>query len=359
MKTLLVQLAKRSYPIHIGSGLLSQGMLIRERLKKERICIVTDDRVGPLYLEKLKGALKPLQVESVTLPHGEENKDWETLDLIFTALLKSGYGRDSALIALGGGVVGDLTGFAAACYQRGIPYVQVATTLLAQVDSAVGGKTAINHRYGKNMIGAFHQPLVVLSDLATLDTLDARQMGAGLAEVIKYGLIKDIRFFEWLEANIQALVARDEDALTHAVVRSCEIKSAIVAADERDEGERALLNLGHTFGHAIETALGHGEWLHGEAVAVGLVLAAALSVRQGNFKATEYRRLCRVLERAGLPTAPPDNISPEEIRKHMSRDKKVVAGKLRLVLPKSIGSAVVTNEFDEKALMATLEAEPL
>jgi len=359
MKTLLVQLAKRSYPIHIGAGLLNQGMLIRERLQKERICIVTDDRVGPLYLEKLKAALKPLTVESVSLPHGEENKDWETLDLIFTALLKSGYGRDSALIALGGGVVGDLAGFAAACYQRGIPYVQVATTLLAQVDSAVGGKTAINHRYGKNMIGAFHQPLVVVSDTATLDSLDARQMGAGLAEVIKYGLIKDIRFFEWLEANIQALVARDEEALDHAVVRSCEIKAAIVAADEREEGERALLNLGHTFGHAIETALGHGEWLHGEAVAVGLVMAAALSVRQGSFKPTEYRRLCRLLERAGLPIVPPDNLSAEEMRKHMGRDKKVLAGQLRLVLPKSIGQAVVTTEFDDKALQATLEAEPL
>ena len=248
MKTLLVQLAKRSYPIHIGAGLLSQGMLIRERLQKERLCIVTDDRVGPLYLEKLRASLKPLVVESVALPHGEENKDWENLDLIFTALLKSGYGRDSALIALGGGVVGDLTGFAAACYQRGIPYVQVATTLLAQVDSSVGGKTAINHRYGKNMIGAFHQPLVVIADTATLNTLDARQLGAGLAEVIKYGLIKDIHFFEWLEANIQLLMAKDEEALDRAVVRSCEIKSAIVAADEREEGERALLNLGHTFG---------------------------------------------------------------------------------------------------------------
>ena len=359
MKTLLVQLAKRSYPIHIGAGLLNQGMLIRERLKQERICIVTDDRVAPLYLEKLKAALKPLAVESVTLPHGEENKDWEALDLIFTALLKSGYGRDSALIALGGGVVGDLTGFAAACYQRGIPYVQVATTLLAQVDSAVGGKTAINHRYGKNMIGAFHQPLVVISDTATLDTLEPRQLSAGLAEVIKYGLIKDSRFFEWLEANIQSLVARDEDALDHAVVRSCEIKSAIVAADEREEGERALLNLGHTFGHAIETALGHGEWLHGEAVAVGLVMSAALSVRQGSFKPTEYRRLCRLLERAGLPITPPDNLSAAEMRKHMARDKKVLAGQLRLVLPKSIGQAVVTTEFDDKALQATLEAEPL
>jgi len=359
MKTLLVQLAQRGYPVHIGAGLLNQGMLIRERLKQERLCIVTDDRVGPLYLEKLKTALKPLTVESVALPHGEENKDWDTLDLIFTALLKSGYGRDSALIALGGGVVGDLTGFAAASYQRGIPYVQVATTLLAQVDSAIGGKTAINHRYGKNMIGAFHQPLVVLSDVATLDSLDNRQLAAGFAEVIKYGLIKDIRFFEWIEANIQALVARDEDALTHAVVRSCEIKSAIVAADEHEHGERALLNLGHTFGHAIETSLGHGEWLHGEAVAVGLVMCAALSVRQGNFKPTEYRRLCRLLERAGLPIAPPDNISAEEMRKHMSRDKKALAGHLRLVLPQSIGSAVVTSDFDDEALQATLEAEPL
>ena len=359
MKTLLVQLGKRSYPIHIGAGLLNQGMLIRERLQKERLCIVTDDRVGPLYLEKLRASLKPLVVESVALPHGEENKDWETLDLIFTALLKSGYGRDSALIALGGGVVGDLTGFAAACYQRGIPFVQVATTLMAQVDSSVGGKTAINHRYGKNMVGAFHQPLVVIADTATLDTLDARQMASGLAEVIKYGLIKDIHFFEWLEANIQSLVARDEEALDKAVVRSCEIKSAIVAADEREQGERALLNLGHTFGHAIETALGHGEWLHGEAVAAGLAMAAALSVRMGTFKATEHRRLCRLLERAGLPIAPPDNVSPEEMRKHMARDKKARDGKLRLVLPKSIGQAVVTDQFDDKLLQATLENEPI
>ena len=359
MKTLLVQLGKRSYPIHIGAGLLSQGMLIRERLQKERLCIVTDDRVGPLYLEKLRASLRPLNVESVTLPHGEENKDWENLDLIFTALLKSGYGRDSALLALGGGVVGDLTGFAAACYQRGIPYVQVATTLLAQVDSSVGGKTAINHRYGKNMIGAFHQPLVVIADTATLNTLDARQLGAGLAEVIKYGLIKDIHFFEWLEANIQLLMAKDEEALDRAVVRSCEIKAAIVAADEHEQGERALLNLGHTFGHAIETALGHGEWLHGEAVAVGLVMAAALSVRQGNLKATEYRRLCRLLERAGLPIAPPDNVSPEEMRKHMARDKKVRDGKLRLVLPKSIGQAEVTEDFDDAMLEATFENEPM
>jgi 3-dehydroquinate synthase len=359
VKTLLVQLGKRSYPIHIGGGLLNQGMLIRERLQKERLCIVTDDRVAPLYLEKLKSALKPLVVESVTLPHGEENKDWEALDLIFTALLKSGYGRDSALLALGGGVVGDLTGFAAATYQRGIPYVQVATTLMAQVDSSVGGKTAINHRYGKNMVGAFHQPLVVIADTQTLDTLDARQLSAGLAEVIKYGLIKDSRFFEWLEANIQSLMARDEDALDHVVVRSCEIKSAIVAADEHEKGERALLNLGHTFGHAIETALGHGEMLHGEAVSVGLVMAAALSVRQGQFKPTEYRRLCRLLERAGLPIVPPDNISSQEMRKHMGRDKKALAGQLRLVLPKSIGHAVVTTEFDDAALEATLEAEPV
>src|SRR5215472_6449955 len=236
MKTLLVQLAKRSYPIHIGAGLLNQGMLIRERLKHERICIVTDDRVAPLYLEKLKASLKPLTVESVTLPHGEENKDWETLDLVFTALLKSGYGRDTALIALGGGVVGDLTGFGAACYQRGVPYVQVPTTLLARVDSSVGGKTAINHRYGKNMIGAFHQPQVVVADTGTLDTLEARHFSAGMAEVIKYGIIKDSRFFEWLEANIQSLMARDEEALDHVVVRSCEIKAAIVAADEREQG---------------------------------------------------------------------------------------------------------------------------
>jgi 3-dehydroquinate synthase len=359
MKTLLVQLGKRSYPIHIGAGLLGQGTLIRERLQKERICIVTDDRVAPLYLEKLRAGLRPLIVESVTLPHCEENKDWETLDLIFTGLLKNHYSRDSALIALGGGVVGDLTGFAAACYQRGIPYVQVPTTLLAQVDSSVGGKTAINHRYGKNMVGAFHQPLVVVADTATLKTQDDRQLGAGLAEVIKYGLMADGRFFEWLEGNIQALMARDEDALDHAVVRSCEIKAAIVAADEREQGQRELLNLGHTFGHAIETALGHGEWLHGEAVAVGLVMAAALSVRLGTFKTAEHRRLCRLLERAGLPIEPPGNVEAAELRKHMAQDKKVRGGKLRFVIPESFGRAKVSSEVDEAALEATLENEPV
>ena len=357
MKTILVQLGKRSYPIHIGGGLLGQGTLIRERLQKERLCIVTDDRVAPLYLEKLRQGLRPLTVESVTLPHGEENKDWETLDLIFTGLLKNHYSRDSALIALGGGVVGDLTGFAAAVYQRGIPYVQVPTTLLAQVDSSVGGKTAINHRYGKNMVGAFHQPLVVVADTGTLNTLDARQFGAGLAEVIKYGLIADDRFFEWLESHIQDLTARDEDALNHAVVRSCEIKASIVAADEREQGQRELLNLGHTFGHAIETALGHGEWLHGEAVAVGLVMAAALSVRLGTFKSAEYRRLCRLLERAGLPIALPGNLDAAELRKHMTHDKKVRAGKLRLVIPQSFGRAVVSDDFDDDALEATLESQ--
>ena len=359
MKTLIVQLGKRSYPVHIGTGLLQQGTLIRERLKEQRVCIVTDDRVGPLYLDKLRQGLKPITVESITLPHGEENKDWETLDLIFTGLLKSHYGRDTALIALGGGVVGDLAGFAAACYQRGIPYLQVATTLLAQVDSSVGGKTAINHRYGKNMIGAFHQPLVVLADVGTLSTLEDRQLGAGLAEVIKYGLMADLHFFEWLEANIQALVARDEEALTRAVVRSVEIKSNIVTADEKEEGQRALLNLGHTFGHAIETATGHSEWLHGEAVSVGMLMAAALAVRQGSLKAAEYRRLSRLLERAGLPIEPPDNVDADELRKHMAHDKKVRGGKLRLVIPKGIGAAMVTSDFDDKALQATLENEPL
>ncbi|HEX5340188.1 MAG TPA: 3-dehydroquinate synthase [Gammaproteobacteria bacterium] len=359
MKSLTVNLGARSYPIHIGTGLLDQPELFKPHLDGAAVCIVSDDKVAALYLERVQRTLADLKPHHVILPNGEQNKHWQTLDRIFTFLLKNELGRDSALIALGGGVVGDLTGFAAACYQRGIPYLQVPTTLLAQVDSSVGGKTAINHRYGKNMIGAFHQPQAVIADTGVLASLDARELSAGLAEVIKYGLMADADFFLWLEANIQALLARDSESLNYAIYRSCEIKAKVVAADERETGQRELLNLGHTFGHAIEVGMGYGEWLHGEAVAAGMMLAAALSVRIGWLSAAEYRRISRLLERAGLPVKAPDTLAPADFMQHMQRDKKVRDGRLRLVLPHGIGRAVVSADFEPAALADTLAGNPL
>src|SRR5512139_1446607 len=283
MQTLTVNLGDRSYPIYIGSGLLDQADLILPHLAQKRAAVVTNTTVAPLYLERLTSTLAAAGVAatSVVLPDGEACKNWETLNLIFDALLTQRAERKTTLIALGGGVIGDMTGFAAACYQRGMPFIQVPTTLLSLVDSSVGGKTAINHPLGKNMIGAFYQPKLVLADISTLDTLPDRELKAGLAEVIKYGLIRDPEFFVWLEENIERLLARDRDALAYAVHRSCANKAEVVAADERETGERALLNLGHTFGHAIETGLGYGEWLHGEAVAAGTLIAAELSCRLG------------------------------------------------------------------------------
>lgn len=358
MKSLTVQLGLRSYPIHIGAQLLDQPELFRLHLHGA-VCIVTDDKVAPLYLERLQRTLADFKPRSVILPNGEQNKHWQTLDRIFTYLLKNEFSRDSTLIALGGGVTGDLTGFAAACYQRGIPFLQVPTTLLAQVDSSIGGKTAINHRYGKNMIGAFHQPQAVIADTGTLASLEAREFSAGLAEVVKYGLMADADFFLWLETNIQNVLKRDTDILQHAIFRSCEIKASIVAADEREQGTRERLNLGHTFGHAIEVALGYGEWLHGEAVAVGMMLAAALSVRIGWLSAAEYRRIGRLLERVGLPTKPPASLTPAQFMQHMQHDKKVRDGRLRLVLPHGIGKALVSDDFDASALADTLAGKPL
>jgi len=355
MHTLTVALGDRSYPIHIGTGLIANGGLIAERLPQKRAAVITNKTVAPLYLAGLQQALAAHGVETfaVTLPDGEAHKDWQTLNGIFDVLLEHRCERRTALIALGGGVVGDLTGFAAAVYQRGVPFVQVPTTLLAQVDSSVGGKTAINHPLGKNMIGAFYQPLVVLSDTATLATLPPREYSAGLAEVIKYGLIRDRAFFDWLERNVSRLMQRDADALAHAIERSCAIKAEIVALDEREDGVRMHLNLGHTFGHAIETALGYGSWLHGEAVAAGMVAAARVSQQMGALGLDDVGRIVRLLGEAGLPTAAPE-LGLERYLELMGHDKKVRGGRIRFILLERLGAATVTADVPPSALAAVL-----
>lgn len=357
MHTLDVALGERAYPIHIGRGLLDDPALILGRLQAPRVAIVTNDRVGPLYLSRLQGALEGngVRVDSVVLPDGEAYKDWQTLNLIFDALLGARCERSTTVIALGGGVVGDMAGFAAATYQRGVPFIQIPTTLLAQVDSSVGGKTAINHPLGKNMIGAFYQPRLVIADTATLDTLPERELKAGLAEVIKYGLIRDLPFFDWLEANIDSLLERDPAALAWAIERCCRNKAEVVAADETEKGERALLNLGHTFGHAIETALGYGTWLHGEAVAAGTVMAAELSRRLGWLHGAQVERVRTLLHRAGLPVSGPA-LGAERYLDLMAHDKKVEAGQLRLVLLKDIGAGVVSATADSADIAAAIEA---
>lgn len=355
MQTLTVDLGERSYPIHIGPGLLERADLVLDHLVQPRAAIVTNTTVGPLYLDRLKGVLEAagVAVIPIVLPDGEAYKNWETLNFIFDALLSHRAERKTTLIALGGGVIGDLTGFAAACYQRGVPFTQVPTTLLAQVDSSVGGKTGINHPLGKNMIGAFHQPRLVLVDTDTLDTLPDRELSAGLAEVIKYGLIRDLPFLEWLEANMERLRARDTQALTYAVYHSCRNKAEVVAADEREAGQRALLNLGHTFGHAIEAGMGYGNWLHGEAVAAGTVLAAELSRRLGLISADDVARIVGLIHRAGLPTTAPA-LGVEAYLGHMGVDKKVESGRMRFVLLKRLGEAFLTGDVPEDALRATL-----
>ena len=357
IQTLQVSLAERSYPIHIGSGILSDGSLLLPHLKQKKVVIVSNTTVAPLYLETLRSTLSKGGVESlpVILPDGEQFKTWETLNQIFDALLGAHCERSTTLIALGGGVIGDMGGFAAACYQRGMPFFQVPTTLLSLVDSSVGGKTAINHPLGKNMIGAFYQPKLVLADISTLDTLPDRELKAGLAEVIKYGLIRDPEFFVWLEANLEKLLARDRAALAYAVHRSCANKAEVVAADERETGERALLNLGHTFGHAIETGLGYGEWLHGEAVAAGTLIAAELSCSLGWLSADTVLRIERLFLRAGLPVrgAPLGATRYLELMRH---DKKVQDGRLRLVLLRAIGEAVMSDAASEAQIGAAIEA---
>ena len=352
--TLEVALGARSYPIHIGRGLIADDSLYRPHLAGSQVMIVTNETVAPLYLEPVRAALSGLSVQVVVLPDGEVYKTQAVLERIYDALLGHRFGRDCTLVALGGGVVGDMAGFAAACYQRGVDFIQVPTTLLAQVDSSVGGKTGINHPLGKNMIGAFHQPRAVIADTDTLATLPDRELSAGLAEVIKYGLIGDVAFFEWIESHVSALRKRDPEALAHAIRRSCECKAEIVAADERESGRRALLNLGHTFGHAIETGTGYGNWLHGEAVGAGMCMAADLSARLGWIGASDLERVRRLVAAAGLPVDAPADLSPERFLELMAVDKKVLAGQLRLVLLRAIGDSVITREFDAGALTDTL-----
>jgi 3-dehydroquinate synthase len=356
MKTLTVDLGDRSYPIHIGQQLLDNSDLLTRHIRSKQVMVVSNDTVAPLYLDKVMQGLSGFEATSVILPDGEQYKTLETLNSIFTALLEARYNRDCTLVALGGGVVGDITGYASASYQRGVAFLQVPTTLLAQVDSSVGGKTGVNHALGKNMIGAFHQPGCVVIDTDTLDTLDDRQLSAGLAEVIKYGLIRDAGFFDWLETNMGALMARDKQALAYAIERSCAIKAEIVAADERESGQRALLNLGHTFGHAIETGTGYGNWLHGEAVATGMLMAADLSARHGWVDSDTVQRTEQLLLQAKLPITAPGEMDEPRFMELMAIDKKVIDGSLRLVLLKGIGDATVTGDFRPELLGETLRS---
>lgn len=347
--TVTVELGDRSYPIVIGAGLIDSGFDLSRHLAGEACLVVSNETVAPLYLEKLRKCLPSVAVTSHSLPDGESYKTMATMESILDELVGTRAGRDATIVALGGGVVGDIAGFAAACYMRGIAFVQVPTTLLAQVDSSVGGKTGVNHPGGKNLIGAFHQPRIVLIDTDTLSTLPDRQLRAGLAEVIKHGAIVDSEFFGWLEDNMQALLERDADALIHAVKRSCEIKARIVREDERESGRRALLNFGHTFGHAIENLLGYGQWLHGEAVAAGMVMAARMS----GLDEDGQQRLTRLIDAAGLPVLPPQTGSAD-LREAMQMDKKVQGSRLRFVLLRSLGDAIVTAEYPERALQEAL-----
>ncbi len=355
MDTLIVDLKDRSYPIYIGAGCLREAALLVPRLAQPRVAVVTNTTVAPLYLDILTQALQAQGVEVVpiVIPDGEAYKEWKTLNTLFDALLTHRCERKTTVIALGGGVVGDLAGFAAATYLRGVPFIQIPTTLLAQVDSSVGGKTGINHPLGKNMIGAFYQPRAVIADPATLDTLPERELSAGLAEVIKYGLIRDLPFLDWLERNMAALVGRDHAALAYAIRRSCENKAAVVAADERESGARALLNLGHTFGHAIEAGMGYGNWLHGEAVAAGTMLAARVSQHLGWLDAADVNRIEAILSAARLPVTAPD-LGFERYVALMGLDKKVEGGRIRFVLLRRLGEAVLTGEVPEAALRAAL-----
>jgi len=357
MQSLSVVLGERSYQIHIGAGLLDDARLYAPHVKGRRVAVITNPVVAPRYLDRVQGALAMAGAQSfpVLIEDGELAKSWATLDQVVDALLAARCGRDSVVVALGGGVVGDLAGFAAAIYQRGIPFIQVPTTLLAQVDSSIGGKTAINHPRGKNMIGAFHQPLAVIADVAALDTLPDRELRAGVAEVIKHGFILDPDFVDWLEANIGKLLARDRAALGHAVQRSCELKAQVVADDEREAGQRAILNFGHTFGHAIEAGAGYGEWLHGEAVATGMVMAAELSVRAGTLRREDADRIRALVTRAGLPVQGP-KLAVERYLELMQVDKKAAGGKVRFVLLEGIGRAVLRSDLDARLVRESIAA---
>lgn len=354
MQTLELDLGDRSYPIHIGRGLLAQPELIVPHIHGGRCVTVSNETVAPLYLKHLEQNIASLKHSAVILPDGESFKNLETLNLIYTHLLEQRADRKTTLLALGGGVVGDMCGFAAASYQRGVNFIQIPTTLLAMVDSSVGGKTGVNHALGKNMIGAFHQPQCVVIDTDVLSTLDDRELSAGLAEVIKYGLIRDVEFLHWLDGHMDALLARDPDVLAEAIFRSCQHKAEVVAADEFEAGQRALLNLGHTFGHAIESAMGYGNWLHGEAVATGMVMAAELSALMGWLDKGAVEFIRRLLVKARLPVTPPQSMSSDDFMRYMAVDKKVTDGSLRLILMRGLGESVVTGDFDPAALQRVL-----
>lgn len=356
-----VDLGNRSYPIYIGSGLLDEPDLLQRHVNGKRVLVVTNTTIAPLYLEKVTKALTVgnpnVTVDSVILPDGEKYKNMETLMKVFDKAIETRLDRRCTFVALGGGVIGDMCGFAAAAFLRGVNFIQIPTTLMAQVDSSVGGKTGINHPLGKNLIGAFYQPQCVLIDTDTLSTLPDRELASGIGEVVKYGLIRDAEFFEWQEKNMQSLLARDANALAYAIKRSCENKAEVVSLDEKESGLRATLNLGHTFGHAIETGFGYGQWLHGEAVAAGMVMAVDMSRRLGWIDDSIVERVLRILQQANLPTAPPEMMTVDKFKATMAVDKKVADGLLRLILLKGpLGSCVFTGDYDNKALDETLHA---
>ena len=356
--TLNVDLDERSYPIYIGTGMLGQADLITRHIQGRSALIVSNDTVAPLYLAAVQQALdgKQIRYDQIILDDGEQFKTMASIETIIDLLLTNRHDRRTTVIALGGGVIGDVAGFAASIYQRGVNFIQIPTTLLSQVDSSVGGKTGVNHPLGKNMIGAFYQPQCVIADIDTFNTLPARELSAGLAEVIKYGLIHDREFFDWLEVNIDGLSNLDQDLLAQAVLVSCQNKARVVELDERESGLRAILNLGHTFGHAIETVMGYGNWLHGEAVAAGMVMAIDLSIREGLVDETVRQRAVTLLQRAGLPVIPPTEITVEQYLDAMAIDKKNVDGKIKLVLLNALGDAFITDEYNHDKLLQTLTA---
>ena len=356
MKQLTVELGERSYPIYIGDDLLGQSALLQKHIAGKSALIVSNETVAPLYLAKVSAMLSGIRHENVILPDGEQYKNLDVLNRIYDACLGNRLDRNTTIIALGGGVVGDMAGFAAASYQRGVNLVQIPTTLLSQVDSSVGGKTGVNHALGKNMIGAFYQPRAVIADTSTLNTLPDRELSAGLAEVIKVGLIRERTFFNWLDQNLDALLRRDPEALSHAIEVSCQVKADVVAADERESGQRALLNLGHTFGHAIENVMGYGNWLHGEAVGAGMCMAARMSQALGWLDAAQTDAIIRQIKYARLPVNAPAEVSIEKFLELMSVDKKVLDGVLRLVLLKNIGEAVVTDDYTSEQLKMAIQS---
>ena len=349
-----VELGQRSYPIHIGDDLLSDVSLLKPHIHGSQVCIISNETIAPLYLETVAEALSEYDPINIILPDGENYKTLDTVSLIYDRLLEENFGRSATLIALGGGVIGDMVGFAAATYQRGIDFIQIPTTLLAQVDSSVGGKTGVNRPLGKNMVGAFHQPNCVLADTSTLSTLPDRELKAGLAEVIKYGLINNLSFLDWLDENIETLLGRDKEALAYTICTSCQEKAAIVVEDEKEKGKRAILNFGHTFGHAIETAMGYGNWLHGEAVAAGMVLAADLSCRLDLISKPDYDRVLTIIKRAGLPVDPPPELDSETFISLMAKDKKVEQGAIKFILLEQLGKAKITDQVEKSMLDSML-----